>query len=98
MECATLDLVVCNPDHYKTIFENDHVRVHEYPHEPGDRTTPHDRLADYGTLGDDVAEGAGGPAVGHADRDRGPAGLVGGGCSRPCSASHRRQFGRPSRW
>ncbi len=30
-----------DPDKYKVIFENDHVRVLEYTDEPGDRTSPH---------------------------------------------------------
>lgn len=30
-----------NPDLYKTIFENDRVRVLEYRDKPGDSTTPH---------------------------------------------------------
>jgi len=38
----TLDPVVTNPDLYKVIFENDHVRVLEYTDQPGDRTTPHE--------------------------------------------------------
>jgi quercetin dioxygenase-like cupin family protein len=38
----TLDPAVTNPDYYKVVFENDHVRVLEYNDRPGDRTTPHD--------------------------------------------------------
>ena len=38
----TLDPVATNPDLYKVIFENDHVRVLEYTDQPGDRTTPHE--------------------------------------------------------
>ena len=38
----TLDPVATNPNHYKVIFENDHVRVLEYTDQPGDRTTPHE--------------------------------------------------------
>jgi hypothetical protein len=30
-----------NPRHYRTIFENDRVRVLEYSDRPGDNTTPH---------------------------------------------------------
>ncbi len=37
----SLDPAVCNPEHYKVIFENDVVRVLEYTDAPGDRTTPH---------------------------------------------------------
>ena len=38
----TLDPVATNPNFYKVIFENDHVRVLEYTDQPGDRTTPHE--------------------------------------------------------
>ncbi|MEO8555966.1 MAG: cytoplasmic protein [Actinomycetota bacterium] len=38
----TLDPVATNPDHYKVVFENDHVRVLEYTDQPGDRTTLHE--------------------------------------------------------
>ena len=38
----TLDPVATNPDHYKVVFENDHVRVLEYTDQPGDLTTPHE--------------------------------------------------------
>lgn len=38
----TDDPTVTNPDHYRTLWENDLVRVLEYTDEPGDRTTPHD--------------------------------------------------------
>jgi len=38
----TLDPVETNPDHYKVVFENEHVRVLEYTDRPGDRTTPHE--------------------------------------------------------
>jgi quercetin dioxygenase-like cupin family protein len=31
-----------DPDKYKVVFENDHVRVLEYRDEPGQRTSPHD--------------------------------------------------------
>ena len=31
-----------DPDKYKVVFENDHVRVLEYRDEPGERTSPHD--------------------------------------------------------
>ena len=30
-----------DPDKYKTVFENDRVRVLEYRDQPGDRTSPH---------------------------------------------------------
>jgi len=39
---VTDDPAVTNPDHYRTLWENDLVRVLEYTDEPGDRTTPHD--------------------------------------------------------
>ena len=35
------DPVISNPDHYRTVFENEHVRVLEYADEPGEATTPH---------------------------------------------------------
>jgi hypothetical protein len=35
------DPVLTNPDHYRTIFENDLVRVLDYSDHPGDSTTPH---------------------------------------------------------
>ena len=35
------DPTVTDPDKYKTIFENDRVRVLEYTDAPGDRTSPH---------------------------------------------------------
>lgn len=35
------DPVTTNPTHYRTIFENEFVRVLDYADEPGDRTTPH---------------------------------------------------------
>ena len=38
----TLDPVATNPDHYKVVFENEHVRVLDYSDLPGDRTTPHE--------------------------------------------------------
>ena len=38
----TLDPVVTNPNLYKVIFENEHVRVLEYTDQPGDRTTSHE--------------------------------------------------------
>lgn len=31
-----------DPDKYKAIFENEHVRVLEYRDEPGQKTSPHD--------------------------------------------------------
>lgn len=38
----TDDPTVTNPDHYRTLWENDFVRVLEYTDEPGEQTTPHD--------------------------------------------------------
>ena len=38
----SLDPVATNPEHYRPIFENEHVRVLEYTDQPGDVTTPHD--------------------------------------------------------
>lgn len=38
----TLDPVVTNPEYYKVVFENEHVRVLEYQDRPGDQTTPHE--------------------------------------------------------
>jgi len=38
----TLDPVVSNPNFYKVVFENEHVRVLEYFDEPGQHTTPHE--------------------------------------------------------
>ncbi len=35
------DPALSNPDMYKVVFENEHVRVLEYLDHPGDRTTPH---------------------------------------------------------
>jgi hypothetical protein len=35
------DPVVTDPDLYRTMFENERVRVLEYRDQPGDRTTPH---------------------------------------------------------
>ncbi|WP_235566726.1 cupin domain-containing protein [Microbacterium sp. Root61] len=35
------DPVTTNPEHYRTVFENDHVRVLDYVDEPGESTTPH---------------------------------------------------------
>jgi beta-alanine degradation protein BauB len=35
------DPTVSNPGLYRTLFENDRVRVLEYKDEPGDKTTPH---------------------------------------------------------
>ena len=37
----TADPTVTDPDKYRTIFENDRVRVLEYSDKPGDRTSPH---------------------------------------------------------
>jgi quercetin dioxygenase-like cupin family protein len=36
-----MDPASTNPDHYKVVFENEHVRVLEYTDQPGDRTTLH---------------------------------------------------------
>jgi hypothetical protein len=36
------DPTITDPDKYRTIFENDRVRVLEYRDVPGDRTSPHD--------------------------------------------------------
>ena len=38
---ASTDPTVCDPDKYKTIFENDRVRVLEYKDKPGEKTTRH---------------------------------------------------------
>ncbi|PRB12585.1 cupin domain-containing protein [Microbacterium sp. MYb62] len=38
----TDDPTLTNPDHYRTLWENEHVRVLDYTDEPGDETTPHD--------------------------------------------------------
>ena len=38
---AEEDPVTTNPAHYRTLFENEFVRVLEYIDEPGDSTTPH---------------------------------------------------------
>lgn len=35
------DPVSTNPDHYRVIFENEHVRVLDYSDVPGESTTPH---------------------------------------------------------
>lgn len=35
------DPVTTNPAHYRTVFENEFVRVLEYRDEPGESTTPH---------------------------------------------------------
>jgi beta-alanine degradation protein BauB len=35
------DPVTSNPQHYRTVFENEHVRVLDYADEPGEGTTPH---------------------------------------------------------
>lgn len=35
------DPVTTNPEHYRTIFENEHVRVLDYTDEPGQSTSPH---------------------------------------------------------
>jgi beta-alanine degradation protein BauB len=37
-----LDPVTTNPDHYRVLFENEHVRVLDYTDDPGDQTTPHE--------------------------------------------------------
>ena len=36
------DPTLTNPDHYRTLWENEHVRVLEYTDLPVDKTTPHD--------------------------------------------------------
>jgi hypothetical protein len=36
-----MDPTITNPDAYRTVFENDRVRVLEYRDAPGHRTTPH---------------------------------------------------------
>ncbi len=38
---ANEDPVVTDPEHYRTVFENEYVRVLEYHDEPGDQTHPH---------------------------------------------------------
>ena len=38
---ANEDPVITNPERYRTIFENDFVRVLDYSDEPGESTTPH---------------------------------------------------------
>jgi quercetin dioxygenase-like cupin family protein len=38
----TDDPTLTDPDHYRTLWENEHVRVLDYTDEPGDSTTPHD--------------------------------------------------------
>jgi quercetin dioxygenase-like cupin family protein len=38
----SLDPVATNPDNYRPVFENEHVRVLEYTDAPGAVTTPHD--------------------------------------------------------
>lgn len=35
------DPVITNPEHYRVVFENEHVRVLDYTDAPGQRTTPH---------------------------------------------------------
>ncbi len=35
------DPVASNPEHYRVLFENEHVRVLDYTDTPGTRTTPH---------------------------------------------------------
>jgi quercetin dioxygenase-like cupin family protein len=37
----SLDPTVTDPDKYRTVFENDQVRVLEYTDRPGERTHPH---------------------------------------------------------
>ncbi|MBB4138561.1 cupin domain-containing protein [Microbacterium invictum] len=39
---VTDDPTLTNPDRYRTLWENEFVRVLEYVDQPGDRTTPHD--------------------------------------------------------
>jgi hypothetical protein len=36
------DPTITNPHHYRTMWENEHVRVLEYSDMPGESTTPHD--------------------------------------------------------
>ncbi|MGE3270290.1 MAG: cytoplasmic protein [Chloroflexota bacterium] len=36
------DPTVTDPDKYKLVFENEHVRVLEYRDQPGQKTSPHD--------------------------------------------------------
>ena len=36
------DPTVTDPDKYKVVFENEHVRVLEYRDQPGQRTSPHE--------------------------------------------------------
>ena len=38
---ADEDPVTTNPAHYRTIFENDFVRILDYSDQPGESTTPH---------------------------------------------------------
>ncbi|WP_246858518.1 cytoplasmic protein [Citricoccus sp. SGAir0253] len=38
----SMDPAVTNPDHYRVVFENEHVRVLRYHDEPGERTTAHE--------------------------------------------------------
>jgi hypothetical protein len=38
---SDLDPTTTNPDFYRTLWENDDVRVLEYRDQPGDATTPH---------------------------------------------------------
>ena len=38
---ASEDPVESNPEHYRTLFENEHVRVLDYTDLPGEVTTPH---------------------------------------------------------
>jgi quercetin dioxygenase-like cupin family protein len=38
----SLDPIATNPDHYRPVFENEHVRVLEYTDEPGHVSHPHD--------------------------------------------------------
>lgn len=39
---ADNDPTITNPEFYRTLWENDDVRVLEYRDEPGDETTPHE--------------------------------------------------------
>ena len=38
---STLDVLTASPDKYKLVLENEHVRVIEYTHKPGEKDKPH---------------------------------------------------------
>ena len=40
-EAAADDPTVTNSDHYRTLWENEYVRVLDYSDQPGESTTPH---------------------------------------------------------